>query len=449
MHEVYQETLNKAVALHKEMRLDEAELLYHQVFNRLPFEEGVTYCLADLYLRKDYNGLAINLLSNLLQNNPKNANAWCNLGAAFRKENEYARAEAAWHKAVQAGGLTIELANNFATLYADRGNPQKALEWINRGLEIDPDSPQANWGKALALLSMGDQEGWNFYESRQRLDSWNPRHKIKAPRWDGSYVESLYVHGEQGVGDEVMFASALAYVKAKHVTVEVNPKVAPLILKSFPDFDVVTDEFDAEFDAKIPIGSLIGMFGPNKESYLNPDPWRVQFYREELKKLGPGPYIALTWHGGTKQTRCEDRSISLEMLRPLMDRYTCVSGQYDSGNPYVEKQRLDCGLAKINDESCGEDLHEQAALFKACDAVVTVQQTAVHVAGGVGVPTFAVIGHSPHWRYGLEGDSLPWYGSVKLYRRGKQEGWDQAIAKAIEAVDAHFGIVQRAEPAAA
>lgn len=443
MQDIYQETLNKAVELHKQMRLKEAEVVYNQLLNVFPFSEGVNFCLADLYLRKEYNGLAINLLSNLLQNNPKHVAAWVNLGCAYRKENDYARAEGAWHKALHEGGLTVELATNFASLYGDRGKPEKAIEWLDKGLKLEPGNPKALWAKSLALLSLREwEEGWKLYENRTQLETWYARDKINAPRWDGSYVDRLYIHGEQGVGDEVMFASCLPFVKAKHVTVEVNPKVAPLIYKSFPDFDVVTQEFEAEFDAKIPIGSLMGMFGPNPQPYLNPDPWRVKFYREELEKLGPGPYVALTWNGGLKQTRAADRCINLSMLKGIQDKYTCVSAQYScvpdqrSYNPISEEERANAGLHQINYESAGADLHEQAALFKAVDAVVTVQQTAVHVAGGVGAKTFAIIGSSPHWRYGIEGDALPWYGSVKLFRR--QTTWEEAIARVSEELDAYL-----------
>lgn len=438
--------VRQGIAYHKQGKFNEAEVIYNRVLNRDPFNEDLLFLLGDLYLRKEYNGLGVALLTLLAERNPTKEGVWCNLGVGYRKENDYAKALECWSKAIEVAGETPEVCNNLAGLYADRAEPLKALEWIEKSLRDRPDDVEGNWLKALALLSLKRwDEGWKQYEWRRRLPNWSAREKVKAAAWDGTYVDSLYIHGEQGVGDEVMFACCLPFVHAKHVTVEVNPKVAALIQKSFPDFDVVTDEMECEYDAKVPIGSLVGMFGFNREPYLNPDPWRVEFYREELKKLGPGPYVAVTWVGGTKMTRVEDRSIGLDSLRPILDGYTCVSAQYHDTNPIVEQQRKAAGLAKINDESTGADLHEQAALFRAVDAVVTVQQTAVHVAGAVGAKTYALIGKRPHWRYGLEGDALPFYRDVRLYRQG--DSWP--VEKLKRDLDADLRSLPRAEQATA
>lgn len=451
MNDVIAGVLQDAIKAHQGGELDRAERMYNAILNRLPFSEDIAYCLSYLYLQKNYNGLAINLLSGLLQNNPKRADAWCHLGIAFRKENEYDRAKACWERAIKEGGETLPVCNNMSGLYGDRGRPLEALEWIAKSLALEPQNPEANWSKALALLSLKRwDEGWKQYEWRQRLETWDTRKSVIAPAWDGSYVDRLYIHGEQGVGDEVMFASCLPFVKAGHVTLEVHPKVAALMQKSFPDFDVVDSEFPGEYDAKVPIGSLVGRYGFNTNPFLSPDPWRVQFYRDELKKLGPGPHLAIAWSGGTKVTRVEDRSILLRDMKPFLDAYTCVSVQHqnehdDAIRQQLENDRVEAGLHKINDESTGRDLHEQAALMCAVDAVVTVQQTAVHVAGGCGVKTFAIIGSHPHWRYGIEGDSLPFYSGVRLFRRKPDGDWPEVIARTRDAVDRELsGTKQRA-----
>jgi hypothetical protein len=440
MNDVYQEVLNEALALHKQGRFDEAEDIYNRLLNRKNFEEPILFLLADLYLRKEYNGLAINLLSNLLQNNPKHAMAWCNLGVGFRKENQYDFAKSAWMRAIEVGGETVEVCSNLAGLYADRAMPDKAIEWCDRALKLDPSNVEAHWQKALATLTMKRwKEGWKLYEYRQKLASWDSRKSINAPLWDGKPVDHLYIHGEQGVGDEVMFASMLPYVtNAKRVTIEVNTKMAALIKQTWPEWTVVTEETPGDYDAKIPIGSLNVLFDKfNEGAYLSPSPERVAFYRAELEKLGPGPYIALTWMGGAKVTRVEDRSIRLEELRPIMDAFTCVSGQYSDTNPMIESERAKAGLHKINDESTGLDLHEQAALFAAVDAVVTVQQTAVHVAGAVGTKTYAMISSHPHWRYGVEGEKLPWYDSVRLFRQ--KDSWSKVVSMIFEALKNDLG----------
>ena len=444
MNSVQIEVFEKAVGLHKAGKYFEADVLYNKLLNGAPEDKNLCGCLSELYLQTGRNGLAVHILTNMLRADPNCGAAWCQLGVAYRAENKNDFAKAAWERALSIQGDSAEVCNNMAGLYADTASPDEALAWCDRALKLAPNDHSVLWNKSLALLTLGRfEEGWKLYENRQFKHGWHARNV--APQWDGKPVDHLYIHGEQGVGDEIMFASAIPHVLhlAKHITLEVNEKVAGIAKQTWPQFTVVKEETPGSYDAKIPIGSLIGMFGVNRKPFLDPHPEKVAFYRRELEKLGPGPYVALTWLGGTKQTRAHTRCVTLTDLKPFMDRYTCVSAQYspDGAESHIEKDRLKAGLAKINDASCGGDLHDQAALFKAVDAVVTVQQTAVHVAGGVGAKTFALIGTNPHWRYGVEGDSMPFYSSVNLIR--KKTDWPEVVERALDAVDRELSSTQR------
>ena len=428
---MYEEFVGKAIEQHKAGEYQKALEMYNRVLNREPTNNSLRFLMADALLRMECNGLAANLLKLQIQEEPENAEAICNLGVAYRKENFYEPAKKCWERCISLKGDSVEVCSNMAGLYADSGRPQEALGWLERALKIDPENVEANWQKALALLTVGDfSDGWKYYEWRRKLAHYDSRPNIKVPIWDGLQVRHLYIHGEQGVGDEIMFLSIVdeAIKSAMHVTLEVNRKVAALARMTWPHIDVVTDETPGDYSAKIPIGSLAGMYRRNVgdfpgRAYLKPDPRRVEFYRSRLEEFGKPPYVALTWVGGIKATRVEHRSMSLSELKPIRDAFTCVSAQYNDRNPHIDVEAEKYGLKKINEESAGGDLAEQAALFKAVDAVVTVQQTAVHVAGAVGTPCFALIAHNPQWRYLMSGNRMPWYDSVQLFRKPEDGEW--------------------------
>ena len=428
---MYEEFVGKAIEQHKAGEYQKALEMYNRVLNREPTNNSLRFLMADALLRMECNGLAANLLKLQIQEEPENAEAICNLGVAYRKENFYEPAKKCWERCISLKGDSVEVCSNMAGLYADSGRPQEALGWLERALKIDPENVEANWQKALALLTVGDfSDGWKYYEWRRKLAHYDSRPNIKVPIWDGLQVRHLYIHGEQGVGDEIMFLSIVdeAIKSAMHVTLEVNRKVAALARMTWPHIDVVTDETPGDYSAKIPIGSLAGMYRRNVgdfpgRAYLKPDPRRVEFYRSRLEEFGKPPYVALTWVGGIKATRVEHRSMSLSELKPIRDAFTCVSAQYNDRNPHIDVEAEKRGLKKINEESAGGDLAEQAALFKAVDAVVTVQQTAVHVAGAVGTPCFALIAHNPQWRYLMSGNRMPWYDSVQLFRKPEEGEW--------------------------
>ena len=74
-----------------------------------------------------------------------------------------------------------------------------------------------------------------------------------------------------------------------------------------------------------------------------------------------------------------------------------------------------------------EDLLQTAALTQALDLVITVQQTALHIAGAVGTEAWVMVPVAPEWRYGTEGSQMPWYSSVELFRQESLGDWSTPI----------------------
>jgi hypothetical protein len=51
----------------------------------------------------------------------------------------------------------------------------------------------------------------------------------------------------------------------------------------------------------------------------------------------------------------------------------------------------------------------------------------VHLAGALGVPTWLALRWIPEWRWGLTGDTTPWYGSVRLFRQHRDGDWAPVV----------------------
>ena len=63
------------------------------------------------------------------------------------------------------------------------------------------------------------------------------------------------------------------------------------------------------------------------------------------------------------------------------------------------------------------------------DAVVSVQNTNVHLAGALGL---AMIPHVAEWRYGAAGPRMPWYDSIQLFRQGADRDREPVIRNIAE-----------------
>ena len=84
------------------------------------------------------------------------------------------------------------------------------------------------------------------------------------------------------------------------------------------------------------------------------------------------------------------------------------------------------------------DVDGAAALIAACDVVVTASNVNAHLAGGLGKPTLllAPFSRGAHWCWGHQGESTPWYGSVRVLRQPAPGDWAGAVAQAHTALAA-------------
>lgn len=442
MDNAMQVILNEGVELHRVGNLTEAANRYNALLNREPTNPGLLYLLGDIAVRQGCNGIGINLLTNSINARPS-VEAYTALGVAYRHENYYVEAEHAWREGLRIEE-TPELYNNIASIYSDHGEPEKALGLVNKSLEMAPGNPNARWNKSLALLTAQRWgEAWEHHDCRfePSVQQVSTRRVLGCPIWDGGRVGHLAVHGEQGLGDEVMFMSILndALRHCDRMTIEVEPRLMDLVQRSFPQVEVYGSEaamraHGGPFDAVVPLGSLGSFFRHQNADfpgvpYLVPNPERVEFWRRQYAMQGPRPYIGVAWQGGSKETRIQQRTISAINLN-FCKRGTAISLQYGA---HAELTAVQNGYLYYP-ESVGKDIDELAAMVAACDVIVTVAQTLVHVAGAVGVPTHVLTPLHSSWRYGM-GDSMPWYGSVQLHRQKKADDWGQPLANVKQIID--------------
>src|SRR5262249_38097461 len=136
-----------------------------------------------------------------------------------------------------------------------------------QALALDPCAADAHWNRSLALLGAGQIEaGWEEYEWRWRASRCPaPFRTYPVPPWDGEPLDHcrMLVWREQGLGDEVLFLTALDDVvrQAERVTLLVSPRLVSLVQRRFPTVDVRPDGPEAvgagdRFDWHLPLGSI-------------------------------------------------------------------------------------------------------------------------------------------------------------------------------------------------
>jgi tetratricopeptide (TPR) repeat protein len=374
---------------------------------------------------------------------PRSADAHYGLGLTLRHEGQVSAAVDCFMRTVSLRPDFFDAHVNLANAYEDLGHFPQAEAAFARALRLKPDSPIVQFNRALALLRQGDLErGWREYEWRWRYNG-KPR-IFSEPQWDGTHDpnRTVLVYSEQGVGDEVMFASCFGEVIARsgRCVIECEPRLSRLFSRSFPSatFFPRTGQIDPRaagvppWDAQIAAGTLPRLLRPRFESfprhggYLVPDPVQVSQWRERFERLGAGLVVGVAWRGGKDPATRRRRSTTLAQWAPLfrIPGVAFVNLQYGDCAAELEQARRELGVA-LHDWPEADplgDLDGPAAQIAALDLVISVDNASVHLAGALNVPVWTLLPFAGDWRWFTDRSDTPWYPSMRLLRHSSAEG---------------------------
>ena len=171
-----------------------------------------------------------------------------------------------------------------------RNLAKKRLHKLHKTGRLDPYvNPEWAFRVCAANLYLGDYN-WKGYECRSEWAWTLANHKWHYPRWNGESCK-LLVLAEQGLGDEILFASCFEELlrDCPDTTIECDERLIPVFERSFKAKFVprvqgqTLEEKRGDFDAFIPMGSLPQLYRKEKsdfphKAYLIPDPEKVKGY---------------------------------------------------------------------------------------------------------------------------------------------------------------------------
>lgn len=141
---------------------------------------------------------------------PDSAETHNNLGNAFQDLGKLDEAVESLHKSLAIKPDYVEAHYNLGNVLKDLGRVEKAIESYRRAIEINPDHSKAHHNLGLALLLQGNlKEGWINYHWRFQVDEGAHQVPFTQAPWSGEPLQgkTILVWSEQGIGDEILFAS--------------------------------------------------------------------------------------------------------------------------------------------------------------------------------------------------------------------------------------------------
>ena len=446
-----------AKSLWEQAKYDEAYDIVRPVLTDAPYNGSFLALAGVIYEKAENLPVAYHLFKSATQVEPNEANHWVNLGRVA--EDMWHTQEAERHykvalKKVNRDDTLRILYGNLAALCIDNARYEEAEKWCEQALTKFPDFRLGKSNLGFAQLALGKwDKGWANY--RYALDT-PTRTKFQygnEPEWDGTPGKRVVLYGEQGIGDEISFASMVpdALDICRKVVIDCDLRLANLFARSFPQATVygtrkmphdcaLWKEEDTQFDASLAIGQT-GEYFRNTPAdcpgtpYLIPDDDRVLMWRALWAKKKK-PVIGIAWNGGIPRTGMKFRKWTLEQLLPVLSSIDAhwVSLEYKSAAKAIgefKARHPEIDLHEYPHATLTRDYDDTAALVASLDMVFCVQTAVAHLGGALGVPTWVCVPPTSQWRYGSKGEDVPWYKSVRVLRQVNKT-WDfKAIGRQI------------------
>ena len=274
---------------------------------------------------------AIELYSRSQELNTKNPLTFYNLGYLFAKSLKLDESIKNYNKALKFDSKNPKFYYNLALSEIELGNYSVAIENYKKALDISNEYTSAKYNLARLNLAIENfSEGWKDFEMRHDNDKVPQRVKnvLTLKQWHGKKFDgTLFVHGEQGVGDLIIHSSMIAdLLKIQpNICLTVDKRFVNLFKRSFQNIDI--RDYDSKLDytdndRHITLASLgsflrqsIHDFPKQPEAYIVPDPDKVNHFKSILpqnKKLKVG----LSW--STSGIRSATRNISLNQMAKFL-----------------------------------------------------------------------------------------------------------------------------------
>lgn len=160
------------------------------------------------------------------------------LAVACHGVDDIPAAVSACRKALALRPDSPDLQSTLGSALIDEGKPDEAMAALRRALKLNPQFPSALFNMGVLNLMRGKyREGWEQFDQRFRLPKNRSWRKCESP-WNGSSLRgrTLLVMREQGLGDELMYASCYADViaSAQQCFIECDHRLERLLQRSFP-----------------------------------------------------------------------------------------------------------------------------------------------------------------------------------------------------------------------
>ena len=372
-----------------------------------------------------------------------------NLGYTYWELGELDKAEKNCLRSLELKSNYAFPYNTLGAVYQDKVENNKAEKYFKKAIELDNNYLKPKYNLYLHYAHIGNfKEAWKYFEHRWKaLDVHNEVNKLSGTRWNLKLSNSVTIWAEQGIGDFILYSRFFndLITLGIHFRVLIDKKLISIFERTFPNVEFVTELNKSQLDFHAPLGDLAKFFinsfndvRKRSDAYLKVDKNKSKLIKEILPK---GKKICgISWIS-KNESLGKNKSITLEDMKDLLmlPNITFVDLQYtdttEERNEFKKKYGID--IHRFEQIDNFNDIDGLASLIDACDFVVSVSNTTVHIAGSIGKKTYLMLPNNRGklWYWSKENAQSIWYKSIEIFERNTSESWKNLIQKIIQKLE--------------
>ena len=410
---------------------------FKQTLKFQPYHPDAMYNIGTSLMRLKKYEEAEKWLRKTLKDQPKHIGALQNLSLALKELDHQQESLETSEKLLELQESEVSC-NNHGTILDEMNRAEEAREYFERAIALNPKYAPAYCNVGQVLLGLGEPElaiahykyaitlddqdptfyhnlAFAYFAANRYGEGWDVfRHRklVKdvagytgKPEWEGQPLEGkrLLVTAEQGLGDEIMFASTIPDLSKENgdITLQCDPRLVDIYQRSFSDITVLgVERKDIDLSMKIDYENAIGDLPrfyrrtpdafPIRDGYLDADPQKVSDWRKKLDCLGGGLKIGLCWRSGVAEKIRKHLLAAVSSISnfyPLLNipGVTIISLQYTDVTEELQIVKKETGreIVQLEGIDMKNDQDELAALMVALDLTISVHTSVLQMAAAV------------------------------------------------------------------
>jgi tetratricopeptide (TPR) repeat protein len=430
-----------------------AEEAYKQALTLNPQAPEPRESLGLLYFQLGRHDEAFDLAQGVLAEHPNRPLSLRLAGDILSRRQRYEEAETQYRKALSLQNDPVTR-SNYALALVRMGRDAEALEHYDAAYPSLRENVQALESYAYTLLAAGRlEEGWRLYTARYKPNGTPFALRGQHPPVLGNARvagKSILTWLDQGVGDQIMFASFLPELldAGARIQLACDPRLSPIFRRSFPSIGIVspdTKDFGAiDYQLYLPdagqrIRPRMDCY-PKHQGYLRADETATRGLRAKYAARGglSKMLVGISWRTGAVAKVSAQKTLSLLEWEPILrvPGVSFVSLQYGATAEEIGDicRELGVDIQFDPDVDPMQDLDAFAAQVAAMDLVITTSNTTAHMAGALNKPAWTMVpkGFGQMWHWFHDRTDSPWYPSMVLLRQRQRADWPPVIAEAAE-----------------